>query len=129
MTFPAANVRFCHRLLSLRAISRHAHARFEDEKRAVNYSIERHVLTRISSQNLWDGARGAQVRFPRLGVASVFQQPAFFVVPATVIIPIKITAFLPGWCTHISVFRAWWVMFSKQCLALALGNGTSLPNP
>jgi hypothetical protein len=89
MALPAADMRIETGPSAFLAKRCHLDAALErGSKRSRHFGAQDHELARVGAQDGWDRARAAQVTSPICG-----EEAAFFVVAASVIVPVKIFTF------------------------------------
>lgn len=99
MTISTTNVRFRNCSFRFLAVSRNLDTPLEEcRKRADHGGAQLHKLAGVGQRDGGDGAGKAQVARPFL-VGSA-QQPAFFLIAATVVVAIKPGTFFSGRCFH-----------------------------
>ena len=100
MTFPTADMRLIHILMDLFAIGRDLNAPLKARgERAADSPPQLEELTGIGLQNTRHRAGAAQVRRP--GLIRGFKQVTFFDMTASIVISVKILAFLADGSFHI----------------------------
>jgi hypothetical protein len=77
----------------------------QERESPFQFWFKNHKLASVSQQNIWDGAGRAKIGRPGEGRAGVCQQAAFFVVAASVVIPVKKATFFSSRCSHYTRVR------------------------
>lgn len=117
MAFSAADVRFGYRTTAFVAERLDNHLPADEGEGAPDGGGQGHVLAGVGNQDPGDRAGPAQVGGPALGVWGGGQQAAFLMIPAPVIIAIKIFTFFSVWGSHGGDYSTGWLDFCwKRCV-------------
>lgn len=105
MTKAAADFRLLYRGIGFAAKSCDCNSTGKPEKGFLDPPAEDHILAGVRPNDRWHRAIGAQLCRPIISSGAIGNEPAFFTVPAAIVISEKIRAFNTLGCFHVDLLE------------------------
>lgn len=100
MALPATDMGIKPFAAGMPAVGLHSNLLLDEREGPLQTRNQGHMLAGVGAQDVGDGAVNAKVPPPGKRRVGIQQQAAFFPLPPTVIVTVKIRALFAGWRSH-----------------------------
>lgn len=105
MAYAATDLRLTHDRIAQDAVGVDLDVPFQTQHGPPDAGLQNEMRAGVGAQNTRHRAGTAKIRAPLLWLGILGQQAAFFALTAAIVIPVKITTFDTGRCSHGSSRR------------------------